>query len=554
MPVPPWLIADNGVRNPKRLKDGLRVLVNSEYHGNFSSENEEGMALLLDKEGVITLQTNQDNTIARKWRLNLIRLGFVSPKTHTVTENGRRLLHSNSLPAEEECFLRALLAHQIPSSIHGEGEQRWKGIKPFSPLRMVLEIICKLGKNNEIPEITQNELASIVILHHNMNDIDNIVNEIVEYRSQRIRAGNKRKFDRDIREHAATKHGRISATSLRSYADVNIRYLKLTGLFAEDGKKLSIAIHKEEIVRQILSQPYIPIPKNEYESKLATGALLPTDDEHEAINAINNTYSLLVQNGEVLENLPDLKSLSIRDLSQLRLELENDWIHVLEQRYSEKQMDNWRDIFKYLQALQNPRGSGIIPSGEAPVYLEWAIWRAFLAINYLENYPWEARRFTVDRSFLPVRHAPGGGPDMVFEYEDYVLVVEVTLTSSSRQEAAEGEPVRRHVAQYFDHYDALGKRVYGLFIANNIDTNTAETFRIGVWYRADDSEIALQIVPITLSDFTRLFKAICNNKMGERAIEMMRKTLDTILSYGNERAPQWKKRVKEIIDREIEAI
>lgn len=551
MAVPPWILADNGVRNPKRLKDGLRVLVNSEFHGDFSRKNEEGMALLLEKEGIITFQTNQDNTISRKWRLNLIRLGFISPKTHTITENGRRLLHSSSLPAEEECFLRSLLAHQIPSSIHGEGESKWRGIRPFSPLRLVLEIINKLEERKEVPEITKNEFASIVILHHNMSDLDKIVNKLVEYRIQRSLSGNKRNFDRDFREHAAARHGKISANSLRDYADVNIRYFKLTGLFAEDGNSLCIAIHKKVIARQILKEPYIPIAKNEYEEKIASGSLLPTDDENEAINAIKNTYSLLMQNGEKPESLPDLKALSIQDLSQLRLELENDWIHVLEQRYSEEQTDNWQEILKFLKALQSPRKSKMIPNGEAPVYLEWAIWRAFLAINYLENHPWEARRFTVDRSFLPVRHAPGGGPDMIFEYKDYVLIVEVTLTSSSRQEAAEGEPVRRHVAQYIDQYDALGKRVYGLFIANNIDTNTAETFRIGVWYRSDDSEVALQIVPIRLVDFIKLFKAICVNKKGEQAITIMQKTLDKILSYGNERAPKWKGRVKEIIDNEI---
>ncbi len=95
---------------------------------------------------------------------------------------------------------------------------------------------------------------------------------------------------------------------------------------------------------------------------------------------------------------------------------------------------------------------------------------------------------------------------MIFEFEDFVFVVEVTLTSSSRQEAAEGEPVRRHVAKYVDDYELKGKRVYGLFIANNINTNTAETFRIGVWYRNDDSQLSVQIVPITLEDFSNLFE------------------------------------------------
>ena len=74
-----------------------------------------------------------------------------------------------------------------------------------------------------------------------------------------------------------------------------------------------------------------------------------------------------------------------------------------------------------------------IPKGEGPVYLEWIIWRAFLAIDSLTNPPWEARRFQIDQDFLPVHCAPGRGPDMIFEFEDSIIVVEVTLTASSRQ-------------------------------------------------------------------------------------------------------------------------
>lgn len=549
MTVPPWLLADNGVRNPKRLKDGLRVLVNSEFHGDFSKKNEEAMALLLEKEGVISLQTNTDNTISRKWRLNLIRLGFISPDTHTVTENGRRLIHSSSLPAEEECFLRALIAHQIPSVIHRFTND---DIEPFSPLRMVLEIIDGLKNQGQEPQITQNELASIVMLKHKMSDVNDIISKIIEYRKQRENAPNKKRFDIDYRENSASTYRKVSGNSLRDYSDVNIRYLKLTGLFAEDGKKLSIAIHKETIVQQILLKPYRPIPNDKYLDVISVGASLPTDDDNKSISAIRTLIKLLSDNGEDLEKLPNLSTLSIQDLSQLRIELENRWINVLESRYAEAQVDEWEDILKYLRALRNPRTSRLIPNGEAPAYLEWTIWRAFLAINSLENSPWDARRFKVDRRFLPVRHAPSGGPDMIFEFDDFVIVMEVTLTSSSRQEAAEGEPVRRHVADYVDTYMEKGKRVYGLFIANNIDTNTAETFRIGVWYRRDDSQLALQIVPMTLADFANLFEAIFRNNKHTEGKSIIKQLLNDLLSFSNNPAPQWKYHISEEINRKVE--
>ena len=49
----------------------------------------------------------------------------------------------------------------------------------------------------------------------------------------------------------------------------------------------------------------------------------------------------------------------------------------------------------------------------------------------------------------------------------------------------------------------VDKPVYGLFIANKIDTNTAETFRHGIWYGKDDIVQRLTIVPLTLKQFQK---------------------------------------------------
>lgn len=120
----------------------------------------------------------------------------------------------------------------------------------------------------------------------------------------------------------------------------------------------------------------------------------------------------------------------------------------------------------------------------------------------------ETRRFPIDDDFHPRHTAPGGGPDLLFEFDDFVLVVEVTLTGSSRQVVAEGESVRRHVA---DIKENTSKAVYAVFIAPTIDNNTAETFRIGVWYRGDDEDY-VNIVPLTLGQFRKMIELLINNR------------------------------------------
>ena len=114
------------------------------------------------------------------------------------------------------------------------------------------------------------------------------------------------------------------------------------------------------------------------------------------------------------------------------------------------------------------------------------------------------------------------------------------MTANSRQEAAEGEPVRRHVAQIAENYAT--KRVFGLFIANKIDTNTAETFRIGFWYKADDTRTALQIVPITLEQFKALFSAgFQHQNISPRLILNF---IRDCLAVSNHEAPVWKQEIQ----------
>src|SRR5699024_8828508 len=156
-----------------------------------------------------------------------------------------------------------------------------------------------------------------------------------------------------------------------------------------------------------------------------------------------------------------------------------------------------------------------------------------------------ARRFKVDQDFLPMGCAPGGGPDLIFEFEDYVLVVEVTLTTSSRQEAAEGEPVRRHVAKEKAKIaEATGKPVYGLFMARSIDNNTAETFRVGVWYTGDEPDF-INIVPITLKQFILMMENYMTRRYDNKVFRIV---MDTCLILRNANAPALKIEIEKVVD------
>ena len=121
----------------------------------------------------------------------------------------------------------------------------------------------------------------------------------------------------------------------------------------------------------------------------------------------------------------------------VRHELDDRIARLDEVEFASQQQEQINEILGYLDLLATNKSSKTlengqeikIPKGEAPAYFEWAIWRTFLAIDSLVNNPWEARQFKVDQDFLPVGPAPGGRPDMVFEFDQAVIVVEVTLTA-----------------------------------------------------------------------------------------------------------------------------
>ena len=576
-----WHIGNTTVRTPYRLRDALIALAHSEYHGNLvGKDRESGFARLLHEKEILKAERiEQDDSqdfsdLGRKWRSALAQLGFViqhltrghqkgiDPKyknfikehpdfsgiPYEVTPNGINLINADTIPAQQECFLRALVVYRIPSVF----EPRYK-VKQFSPLRHILEILKNL-ENKEVEPVIKFWEMAVLQLTTPENGYKNIINTILKYREERESSDNKKRLDHEMRLKA-TSGNTTRARTLLDYADLNIRYLKATGMFQSSGRGITILPEKRILVEKLLEDEFTVYDDNTYIKEIWTGATLPTDNKETAQTVIKSLVNNIRKFDKAIA-LPELEYKTPQELSNIRHDIEEQLSRIKENEFANKQIINWEEILCYMLALEKP-GKKIsfqdevisIPAGEAPAYFEWVLWRAFLAINSLTNKPWEARRFKIDQDFLPVAPAPGRGPDLIFEFKDYVLVVEVTLTSSSRQEAAEGEPVRRHVAEIAEQHENTGKRVYGLFIALNIDSNTAETFKSGNWYKPDDSKLPLQIIPIRLDDFSKLFEA--GFKAGRLTPNKIRELITECRALSNYDAPEWKIQINNEVKRFI---
>ncbi|MCP4217679.1 MAG: AlwI family type II restriction endonuclease [bacterium] len=578
----PWHIGNTTVRTPYRLKEALIALKNSQFHGNLrGKEAELGFTRLLNEKGIVRVdrikqQTGIDSSdLGRKWRSALAQLGFVvmhrergsigrekwftlvehnfptlTGRPYEITPSGYRLMQAESMAEQQECFLRALTAYRIPSFF----ETRYD-FPSFSPLHFVLDILLKLEQTEETAVIRPEEMAALVQLSNPSHNPGKVVSDILSYRLKRAEAANKRKTEDELLM-GAVGGDRKKIGTLGDYADLNFRYLKATGLFQGKGRGICLIKEKRVLIDLLVAEKEERCSDTTYIKSLWQGAALPTDDRVHAIEVILDLSNQLEAHQQQMETV-DFHAMADADLAQYRHKLEHRLLCLKELEYAEKQIQVTDEIIDFLKALRNVKRSvrtkeGVdlrIPSGEAPAYFEWATWRAFLAMNSLVNKPWEARRFNIDQDFLPQCHAPGRGPDMMFEFEDYILVVEVTLTTSSRQEAAEGEPVRRHVAEIAQKYEDSDKRVYCLFIAVNIDSNTAETFKIGNWYKADDTRLPLQIVPMRLDQFIMLLESGFNS--GKLNPSNLMQLLVYCRSLSNRDAPEWKTEIAAEIKRMI---
>lgn len=571
-----WHIGNTTVRTPYRLREALRVLEGSPLNGNISgNEQENAFAALLHHQGILdaprVVNGEDASDLGRKWRSALSQLGFITPqltrrtksgtvdptltpmtadieelsgRPYEITPNGYRLARAEIITAQQECFLRSLASYRIPSII-----EKNYNTPSFSPLRFILRVMDGLGVAGHDDTLSFQEFALFVQTSTPAEGIDSLVAKILVFRQGRESAkGNVRAYDRKFYDDVATSIDR-EASTLDDYADLSFRYLKATGLFRNAGRGIALSPARAALAALLRGETDQELQDKEYLHSLWLGARLPTDDATSSRSVVHDLVDQLKARGVVAETPP--AETPLPDLENKRHELEAMLSQLDEKEYADRQAGQIDEIVAWLNAIPTrgtqrlPNGDSVsIPKGEGPAYLEWAIWRAFLAIDSLCNAPWEARRFQIDQDFLPVNCAPGGGPDMVFEFEDAIIVVEVTLTASSRQEAAEGEPVRRHVAQYAEEGN---KPVFGLFIAVQIDSNTAHTFRSGDWYLADDSKLSLDIVPLTLGDFND-FLSSGRHRLSDMP-RLLRQLLIECRAKANQDAPQWKQSISGIVKR-----
>ena len=547
-----WTLSNTGVRNSLRLQDGLRVYAQSRLVGNIHGrENEMALEQLLAKAGLLTVTEKSDGTYGRKWRYAWGFYGFIYTKVtgrsgfkqddignaDDLTPLGLAFIRSDTYSATEELFLRAL---SVPMETAYDGSV-------FSPLRWTLKVLLELEKRTGSAHVNFNEFAIYIQTSDPSMDLNNIVENILRLRENKEQSTAKKVFDRRAYEKAKIdQEYDKEAANYKEYGDMNLRSLRASGIFQRKGRGIAIVPELHSLAIDLAKDVTSNASLLERYTLLYNIQSLPTDSVEGARDSLNDIVEELKKK-KIVYDMSQYKLDTVAEINAARLSLQNLLDINNEEQYALNQRSMWSEISEYMRLISKRGGTSVfddgtelyVPKEECAAYLEWVIWRSFLAIDSLHNKPYDVRSFNVDKDFFPVNTASGGKADLIAEFQDCVVVGEVTLSSGSRQEAMEGEPVRRHVADLMKNYN---KPVYGLFIANAVDTNTAETFRSGIWYLKDDSKLDLEIIPLSLEQYNQIFcHMFKTNKAHPLELVTFLKKCETGKNYLS--APEWKNKI-----------
>lgn len=494
-------------RTPAKMIPEIELL-NTHFAGQkWNTETQRAFMELLKEENFFNGQGAKDPAFSARDRINRApkALGFVilSPKI-SLTPAGSELVISKR---KDEIFLRQLLKFQVPSPYHKPSEKSaefW--VKPYLELFRLIRHFGSL----KFDELMFFGLQ--LVDYRKFNEITQKINEFRTAKAQN--EGNYKKFrkeylDKELREiyqddiiagntktretndKSISKFLKTKASNMRDYADACIRYLRATGLvnISHIGKSVSIAPEKIQEVDYFLEHTS-PEP-------------VFIDNEKAYINYLGNTETptLLSDNRELLEQkiaseFPEIQIRNEMSLTQLK----DIFAEELEKRKEQILTDQVTAIKDYrLFDEINSTFDQILDNSlyDTPLMLEWNTWRAMTMLdggNIKAN-------LKFDDFGNPMSTAQGNMADIVCDYGDFGLTVEVTMQGGQRQYETEGEPVTRHLAKVKRETE---KPAYCLFIAPNINDACIAHFyalhKMNISYYGGKSTI----VPLPLSVFLKM--------------------------------------------------
>ncbi len=435
-------------------------------------------------------------------------LGFVDLKpVIRITEPGKKLIYGKRT---EEILLRQLLKFQLPSPYHKEPEQ-FNGVFGVKPYLEIFRLI------NELGSLSFDELTIFGMQLTHYIKFEQIVMEIKQFRRMKAYARvNYKKFKgeylqkelkkiykddidkgniqiRESKDKSIDKFIKTKANNLRDYADACFRYLRATGMveLSQKGHSLSIMPEKKEEVEFFLNhvdrKPVFVDEEEKYKEYLFDVSLpiLYSDDKARLVQQLSEIVG-------ITEKLGNQTAEQLKDTLDVAIQAKKTAI-IRQQIKDLKEYKEYNDIMEIFDDIKANK------LYDAPLMLEWNTWRAMTMLDGGEI----KANLKLDDKGQPMSTAQGNMADIVCDYGEFWLSVEVTMQLGQKQYETEGESVTRHLAKLKKE---MKKDAYCLFIAPKINESC-----IAYFYALHKMNIAFYggqsvIVPLELDVFISMLK------------------------------------------------
>lgn len=430
--------------------------------------------------------------------------GLVNLDKISLTPAGANFLDAD---LAEEALLRQLLKFQLPSPFHKASSKLAKSfsIKPYLEM---LRLVHDLGR------LSFDELSLFGMLLTNWHDFDETVEDIRRFRIAKGKhKGRYKKFLDSIRVeilsnvyakeiaagHIQTRESshvsidkfiRTKANNLRDYADACLRHLRATGLVtvSNPGRTVSIIESRRDEVEHILKT--VTRDPVFVDDEIAYCKYLFSADTPSLLTDDRGTLEKKAAMCMAVESVDAAKSLAPTDLKRRIRHTQA----ALKQAVIDAQVTELKAFTRYDEVVGMFSDIKSKEVYDPPLALEWNAWRTMTMMdggNIRAN-------LTFDDAGNPLSTAPGNNADIICDYGDFTVTVEVTLMSGNKQYDAEGEPVARHLG---DIKAKTGKAAYCLFVAPTINPSTISHFymlhRTNVKHYGGKSIV----IPLTLDRF-----------------------------------------------------
>ena len=497
-------------RSPMKMQPEISLLVARFSNKPWNSKTQaDFMEALVQDPNFEGTGSPSDMAFSARDRINRgpKALGFVDLKpTIQLTAAGSNFI-DNEL--SEEALLRQLLKFQLPSPYHTEtaGKTSVFFVKPYLE---IFRLIDTLGT------ITFDEVMIFGMQLTDYSKFEEVVQKIYKFREKKkLNKGSYKTFmgeyrdseimeifkddilsgntkTRESKDSSLQKFIKTKASNMRDYTDACFRYLRATGLvsISQRGRSLSIPSEKAEEVKYFLKhidrKPCFVDDEKRYKEYLFDAHLpvLYTD------NRENLEHEVARLTKEPIKEISKASNDELKKKLKGAVRARKNSI-IQEQVRHLKSYGPYRDVMNVFDDIRNNNFYDV------PLMLEWNTWRAMTMLDGGDI----RANLKFDDNGQPMSTASGNMADIVCDYGDFSLSVEVTMSSGQRQYETEGEPVSRHLAKIKKEQ---GKEAYCFFIAPKINESSIAHFYIlhltDIAYYGGKSVI----IPLELSVFEKM--------------------------------------------------